>query len=541
MGQRGVVGVVALAVFAACEAPPPDIQPVAEPARFEVDPGVDLGDVPVDTEAIGVLRLANRGGEPLLIEDVRLSANTTDGFRLPDLPQLPLTLLPGAERALSIRYVPREDESALESLLFTTDEPGRPLVQATVRAEGLAPRLALDPLSVGFDAQIDCPEAQSLTLENRGRAPLTVAELRLDDLSNSAGFVVGGPATPFSLAPGATTEIPVGYGASDAVLDLATLAVVSDDPLRPVVEVGLEGTAADVALPTVEQWSMPIGGPVDILWVIDSTHPDMATAQTRLVAGAPGWFAALDAAVLDYHVGIVTTDPVDGGVLQGPIPILTPQVPDRVAAFQVAVSVGGSAGGPPQGLGMAMSALSAPNAGPGGPNAGFLRDAVDLRVILVSSQADGSLAIESGDPLDYADWFRAVKTDEEGVSVSALSGRVDGCAGPLLSADPAPRIDAVVQELGGFAGSICAPDWTGVLAALAEEAQVGPPSLPLTWSPRPATLSVHVSSDGGANFVPLTFGWGFDPERDMVQLDEGILGPTAVVEVRYQRDAPCSP
>ena len=204
---------------------------------------------------------------------------------------------------------------------------------------------------------------------------------------------------------------------------------------------------------------------VDILWVIDNSD-SMAAEQDKVSNGFTGFFNQLLTSQVDYNIGVITTDPNEGGVLRtydGPnvagcegcnfltkdvtcansdvattglteaqieAELLT-QCPAQLV-FRNLIRAG--IGGTPfeEGFTQAASAVGLepvdPNTGfPGGSipteNAGFLRDQASLYLIFVSDEDEGAKA--DGAPLGYYKrLFESLKGagNENKVSISAITG-----------------------------------------------------------------------------------------------------------------------
>ena len=86
-------------------------------------------------------------------------------------------------------------------------------------------------------------------IRNTGTADLQVHSLELVGLNKTGYSLVSPPAVPFTVAPltGRTITVRLTPAASQSY-DYAKLAVGSDDPDEPVVELALDGAAAGAAV-----------------------------------------------------------------------------------------------------------------------------------------------------------------------------------------------------------------------------------------------------------------------------------------------------
>jgi hypothetical protein len=155
----------------------------------------------------------------------------------------------------------------------------------------------------------------------------------------------------------------------------------------------------------------PIGREVDLLIVVD-TGPGSAGLRARFAQALPGFTTALLADVpdLDLHVGVVTSDRADGGVLRTAQVADCAAAPDRpyvayvggVADFHGALEDAIACLVPPatatggvdaQPIAVATTALG----GAVTADAGFRRPDAALAILFVSAQDDCS---HDGDPID---------------------------------------------------------------------------------------------------------------------------------------------
>lgn len=214
---------------------------------------------------------------------------------------------------------------------------------------------------------------------------------------------------------------------------------------------------------------------VDILWVVDNSG-SMAAEQAKIANRFSEFFRQLIVSQVDYHIGVITTDPDEDGVLRsydGPavtgcegcryitnnVPCANPSVDvsnlgnaeaeQRLAqecqaqlVFRKLVSVGIDGSAFEEGFPQAARALGAATVdrNTGFPvrdvpteNAGFLRDAASLYIVFVSDEDEG--AKQDGSPVSYYKrLFEGLKSagNENMVSVSAITGWSQAADAPAL-------------------------------------------------------------------------------------------------------------
>lgn len=290
-----------------------------------------------------------------------------------------------------------------------------------------------------------------------------------------------------------------------------------DPELAPVRDVLVEESFLQNPLPRV-----------DLLFVVDNTA-SMAQEQSALAADFGALATQLDAATIAWQVGAVTTSMEGGqvGWLQGSPWILTPDTPDRQAAFAAMVQPGAEGHAPEAGLAAAAEALAL--AGPGGPNAGFRRPDAVLHVVFVSDADDQSDPWLGADPVSS---FLAL-LDDESVR-TGLPGRASavvglppsGCTSATGTAQAALRYAEVVEATGGVQVSICETDFGPLLEELGAASLTYQSRFVLREQPKPG--SVRIEGDGDT----IAGGWSLELEPPAIVF-EVAPEPGSIFSVSY--------
>ena len=288
---------------------------------------------------------------------------------------------------------------------------------------------------------------------------------------------------------------------------------------------------------------------VDVLFVIDNSL-SMEDEQEKLAANFDSFIQSFFIAGTQYHVGVITTDrEVGDGRLQGDPLFIRPETPDAADAFRNNVRVGIDGSGHERGLSATARALS-PDLH-NGWNQGFRRDIAKLVLVYVSDENDHS----GGSVGQYLELFQEYKdNDHDKLMVSALIGLGDDgepgdCGGEFPDgAEAGWRYWDLAQVTGGFAGSICAEDFAGIVGAIGQAASGMISVFPLQEEPDAETLEVRLFVPG----TPAFFGEGYvvPPEGfegnwawELVQTEDGwalwfpdpaqVPPPETRVEIRY--------
>ncbi len=208
--------------------------------------------------------ISNAGDAGLTVTGVGITGSLD--FALGTVPGIPFTVLPGATVTVPVIYTPSDVGADTGTLDITSNDPDEGLVQVNLSGTGQAPATVCDinvaPLALNFGS-VEVSTTKTLTtiaIGNTGTLSCTVNALTV---AGSADFMLGAgaPTTPFSVAPGATVNVPVDYAPLDVGGDSGTLDIASDDVDEPVVSVSLSGTgfAAPTTACTVSPLALDFG------------------------------------------------------------------------------------------------------------------------------------------------------------------------------------------------------------------------------------------------------------------------------------------
>jgi hypothetical protein len=238
---------------------------------------------------------------------------------------------------------------------------------------------------------------------------------------------------------------------------------------------------------------------VDFLFVVDNSL-SMLEEQTALVNSFPRFMTVVEETLgaSDFHVMVVDTDAGDvrdaiaallgqGGDACGPTlgagrrqsqsgadcglsssqRYLDASQADLTAAFSCIAEVG-TLGNPLEAPVDAMLASVGPSLnGPGGCNAGFLRDDAILVVTLIGDEDDG---VSSGEPAEWREALVGAKkgSPESIVFLGLIGGQpTSGASSSCVESDPdpAPRLHSLIESFSfGTVGDICASDYAPFFA-----------------------------------------------------------------------------
>ena len=514
-------------------APPTRVNAVIEVTSENPDNPllVDFGEVPAGEFREQEVTIKNIGTDVLQLQDFVLS--NTASFSLVNLAELVPLLTPDSSWVLRVMYEPSQDETVQATLIVASNDRENPEVPVSLRAEGLAPAIDIDPDSFDFgNRELGCVGSLDIQIANIGRADLIIDTLTFEDLSGNGEMALGaGVTVPLILAPTETAMVEVIYTPTDVQPDTGTLTLTSNDPLRPEASATQFGIA-HLGESNVDQFAQDGNNSTDILFVVDNSC-SMGDEQSSLATNFASFVQIVDALDMDYQIGVTTTDVGDLGQLEGTTRIITPNTPDPAGAFAANVNLGTSGSGIEKGLDGAYLALSSPNIDPGGYNDGFLREEAGLRIIEVSDEQEQSTLLNNGDPASYVSYFQGLKANPDHVVISDISGGLTGCSGAGGNASSGSDYVQATVMTGGISASICDPNWVSTLSALAWLSQSFADTFELSKTPVEETIEVRLSTDG-INFVPIYVGWIYDSALNAVVFDlDHIPDNGDVIEIEY--------
>jgi len=115
-----------------------------------------------------------------------------------------------------------------------------------------APAIALNPTSLDFQTvTVGSSKTLSTQVQNTGTAPLNVTGV--SSCPGTPGSVTWAPTGPFTVAAGGNASLSVTFAptAAGALPAGACLAITSNDPAKPTVNLGVSGTATNTAAPAI--------------------------------------------------------------------------------------------------------------------------------------------------------------------------------------------------------------------------------------------------------------------------------------------------
>ena len=400
-------------------------------------------------------------------------------------------------------------------LILDSDDPQGRSRWVAVRGEAFAPVLEVGPSRIELGTvQVGCAAQEMLELSNGGNETLVVSAA----VDGTMELSLPGGDAPEEIEPGASLFIAVRYEPGDATTDAATLTLQSNDPLRPETTIAVTASGSDLETRT-EGFDMP-PRKTDVVFIVDNSW-SMDTEQPQLEEHIDAFVAGLEANMVDYQIGLITTDQgsFDGSVVTDAIGAQF--LDDQIAAL------GTDGSGTQRALQMLYNCVQA--GADCSEASGFLRDDALFAGIIVSDQPDQSAL----NPEAYVDYFTTLKGGAaDHVRIHAFAGLNPVSCSTCDS--PGFGYDQAVELSGGTYLDICIDDWNWALTGLAEQS-VGAYQPVMILEAVPVVESIVVKVDR----VVAESGWVYtghpmDGGTNEIRFDPDSLPlPGARIEVDY--------
>jgi hypothetical protein len=240
-------------------------QTVALPA-FTVSaasvPAIALNPASLDFQTVTVgssktlsTQVQNSGTASLNVTGISPCAGTSGSVTW--APAAPFTVAAGGSTTLSVTFAPTAAGAlpAGSCLAIASNDPAKPTVNLGLAGTGAstaAPAIALNPTSLNFQTvTVGSSKTLSAQVQNTGTASLNVTSVAL--CAGTPTSITWMPTGPFTVAAGGSANLSVTFAptAAGALPAGACLAIASNDPAKPTVNLGLSGTATNTAAPAI--------------------------------------------------------------------------------------------------------------------------------------------------------------------------------------------------------------------------------------------------------------------------------------------------
>jgi uncharacterized protein (TIGR03382 family) len=218
--------------------------------RIAVSPtSLAFGNVTLGTSAQRTFAISNTGSATLADTVARASGTSAEYGISP----ASFSVAAGASQTVTVTYVPSSAGSDGGSVVVSSNDAASPTVPVAVSGAGVTaptPAIALTPTSLSFGT-VTLGSAASLAAQVRNAGTATLNVTAVAPCAGTSAEFGWAPAAPLSVAPGQSATLTVTYRPTAAGTDSGCLALASDDPASPTVNLGVSGTGAAQAVATI--------------------------------------------------------------------------------------------------------------------------------------------------------------------------------------------------------------------------------------------------------------------------------------------------
>jgi len=213
------------------------------PGIFQLNPAaINFGNVAVGKQSSQTVSVSNTGTVAVNIMQATFS---NPQFSLSGV-TLPMSLAAGNSGSFSVNVKPTAAGSVTGTMTVSGDSGSSPVVVnlAATAVNGTQPQISASPASINFGSvSTGLNGTSTLTLSNTGSADLTVSLITL----TGAEFSISGLTTPKTISAGQSAQATVTFSPTSAGSASGNIAITSNDPTTPTLNVPLSGTGSSTA------------------------------------------------------------------------------------------------------------------------------------------------------------------------------------------------------------------------------------------------------------------------------------------------------
>ncbi|MFT3835588.1 MAG: choice-of-anchor D domain-containing protein [Myxococcaceae bacterium] len=205
---------------------------------------IDFGEVPKGQSRTNTVQLVNQGGAELDVMAPKLT-DATGNLSL-SAADAGWTLMPLQRGPMTITLNGRDAGEVQGLVRLTSNDPGNPYLDVTVKGTVTEPQATVNPTSIDFGT---VPQGwvvtKTINVKNTGYGSLKVKSLQFVAGSSMLFTLTNIPALPATLARDQQLAVDVQFRAETQAMFTAQVSVESDDPVNNFVTANIKGTVGD--------------------------------------------------------------------------------------------------------------------------------------------------------------------------------------------------------------------------------------------------------------------------------------------------------
>jgi len=210
-------------------------------------PSIGFGNVGVgslsDPEEITI---SNTGTEDLKVTDMHLSDTENFSLEVNGCGSTTPTIVPGTSCTVLVRFNPQSEGQFSATLTIESNDPDTPIVSVLLTGNGVVgpapePDIEVSPTSLDFgDVSVGSDSKQTVAIFNIGSENLEIGTITITGMADQF-TIVNDNCSGKPVAPGDYCTVGVKFTPTSTGEKTANLAIPSNDPDEPIVEVSLKG------------------------------------------------------------------------------------------------------------------------------------------------------------------------------------------------------------------------------------------------------------------------------------------------------------
>ena len=316
---------------------------VARP-KITVTPRLEFADRSLGERDVVAVEILNEGEVALAIEAIRVEPDTTD---FAAAPAAPFSVAPGATRSVAVTFSPAAGGRRVAQLVILSSELESGEVQVALEGFGTTPVVAFSPrpeVGLEFDQiEVGQRRRRALVILSQGQADLKIDRI---DLSGGPFSIDWDSSAAVTVPPAGRLDVGIEFRPRYEGVAAGNLAVHSNDPARPRVDIPVSGRAA-VTPPAIEILNdsdldfgnVPLSTTASDLLLIWNRGGTPYTVRTDVESPFAGEFEIETASLLlqpgTYAKMEVRFKPRERGERRGALTVHTESGPHRIEMYGI--------------------------------------------------------------------------------------------------------------------------------------------------------------------------------------------------------------